>query len=52
MNCTNKIWRSEQLENLGSMDSPAIANVIELFGCRSDVAGYTEGLIKAIHPDF
>lgn len=40
-----------QLDKLASVDSPTIANVIELFGVRSNIAGYTDSTIKAVYPD-
>jgi len=42
---------AEQLSRLASVDSPSIANVIELFGVRSNMAGYTGAALKAIYPD-
>ena len=39
------------LDKLASADSPTIANIIEFFGLRSQVAGYTNDTIKAIYPD-
>ncbi len=40
-----------QLKLLRAADSPTVANVIELFGIRSQVAGYANGDIKAIYPE-
>ena len=48
---TSEKLQPQELEKLASVDSPTIANVIELFGCRSDVAGYTDGTVKAVYPD-
>ena len=39
------------LDKLASVDSPTIANIIELFGVRSEVAGYTNAAIRALYPD-
>ena len=39
------------LDKLATVDSPSIANIIELFDIRSKVAGYTNDTIKAIYPD-
>ena len=41
----------KQLRILQQVDSPTIANVIELFDIRSRVAGYTNQTIKAIYPE-
>jgi len=41
----------EQLVLLRQADSPTVANVIELFGIRSQVAGYTNHTLKAVYPD-
>lgn len=41
----------EQLARLAQADSPTVANVIELFGLRSQVAGYTNHALRAIYPD-
>jgi regulator of RNase E activity RraA len=42
---------SEQLDLLRSVDSPTVANVIELFGVRSPVAGYAHRSLGAVYPD-
>jgi len=39
------------LNLLRAADSPTVANVIELFGIRSQVAGYANGSIKAVYPE-
>jgi regulator of RNase E activity RraA len=41
----------QQLELLTSVDSPTVANVIELFGIRSPVAGYANHTLRAVYPD-
>lgn len=41
----------DQLALLKQADSPTVANVIELFGIRAQVAGYTNHTIKAIYPE-
>src|SRR5579872_7361849 len=41
----------EQLAQLAKADSPTVANVLELFGIRSHVAGYTNHTLKAVYPD-
>src|SRR5689334_22273129 len=46
-----RMLTSEQLALLAKADSPTVANVIELFGIRSQVAGYANGSLKAIYPD-
>jgi 4-hydroxy-4-methyl-2-oxoglutarate aldolase len=47
---TSEILNAAQLAKLQKVDSPTIANVIELFDCRSYVAGYTNLTLKAIYP--
>lgn len=47
----NKTISSEVLEKLQAVDSPTIANVVELFDVQSRVAGYTKGPIKAVYAD-
>lgn len=47
----NKILTVGQLASLRKVDSPTIANVIELFDIRSYVAGYTNLAIKAVYPE-
>lgn len=42
---------AEQLAQLAGVDSPTIANVIELFEVRSRVAGYSNATLKALYPD-
>jgi regulator of RNase E activity RraA len=44
---TDRQWSS-----LERADSPTVANVIELFGIRSQVAGYVNSSVKAIYPEF
>ena len=39
------------LDTLAEVDSPTIANIIELFEVRSDVAGYCDDSIQAVYPD-
>ena len=51
MNQSNDLLQPEDLKKLASIDSPTIANIIELFDCRSYVAGYTNHTIKAVYPD-
>lgn len=41
----------EHLALLTRADSPTVANVIELFGVRSQVAGFANPTLKAIYPD-
>lgn len=41
----------EHLSLLAQADSPTVANVIELFGVRSQVAGYANPTLKAIYPE-
>ena len=43
---------AEQLEKLAKVDSPTVANIIELFGVRPQVEGYCDGRIKSIYPEF
>ena len=40
-----------ELKKLASVDSPTIANIIELFGVQSRIAGYVNGSIRAVYPD-
>jgi regulator of RNase E activity RraA len=40
----------EQRALLAQADSPTVANVIELFGIRSQVAGYANTALKALYP--
>ncbi|MCI0423436.1 MAG: RraA family protein [Acidobacteria bacterium] len=47
----NAKLNATQLEKLSRVDSPTIANVIELFDIRSYVAGYTNLALKAIYPE-
>ena len=42
----------QQLEKLAKVDSPTVANVIELFGVRPQVKGYCDGRVKSIYPEF
>jgi regulator of RNase E activity RraA len=42
---------AESLSLLTQADSPTVANVIELFGVRSQVAGYANPTLRAIYPD-
>jgi len=47
----NDMLTDEKLNLPRAADSPTIANVIELFGIRSFVAGYTNHEIRAVYPD-
>ena len=47
-----KSLSAKQLAALTNFDSATIANVIELFGLRSQAAGYTNHTIKAVYPEF
>ena len=47
---TTSILNAQQLAQLRKVDSPTVANVIELFDIRSYVAGYTNLTLKAIYP--
>jgi regulator of RNase E activity RraA len=42
---------TDQLKALQKVDSPTIANVIELFNVRSYVAGYSNLSLKAVYPE-
>jgi regulator of RNase E activity RraA len=42
---------AESLSLLTKVDSPTVANVIELFGIRSQVAGYANPTLRAIYPE-
>jgi regulator of RNase E activity RraA len=42
---------SEHLAMLAKVDSPTVANVIELFDVQSRVAGYSNASLKAVYPD-
>jgi regulator of RNase E activity RraA len=42
---------SEQLASLAKVDSPTVANVIELFDVRSYVKGFTDHTVKAVYPE-
>lgn len=42
---------ADHLELLKKADSPTVANVIELFGARSQVAGYANGSLRALYPE-
>jgi 4-hydroxy-4-methyl-2-oxoglutarate aldolase len=46
-----EILTAAQLAQLQKVDSPTIANVIELFDFRSYVAGYSNLTLKAIYPE-
>ena len=48
---TMRTLTPDQLALLGRIDSATVANVIELFGLRSFVAGYTNLTIKALYPE-
>ncbi len=48
---TQAILNDDQLELLARVDSPTIANVIELFNIRSRVAGYTNHTLEAVYPE-
>ena len=41
----------QQLANLAKVDSPTVANVIELFNVGSYLDGFTDHTIKAIYPE-
>lgn len=41
---------SEQLAKLAKVDSPTVANVIEMFDVQSRVAGYANHTLKAVYP--
>jgi regulator of RNase E activity RraA len=41
---------TEQLAQLAKVDSPTVANVIELFELQSRIAGYTNHTLKAVYP--
>ncbi len=41
----------EHFALLAKVDSPTVANVIELFGIRSQVAGYANNTLEAIYPE-
>jgi hypothetical protein len=47
---TARILNAEELAQLRKVDSPTVANVIELFDIRSYIAGYTNLTLKAIYP--
>ena len=40
-----------QLKALARIDSPTVANVIELFDCRSYLSGFTNHELKAVYPE-
>jgi regulator of RNase E activity RraA len=42
---------AQHLASLAKVDSPTIANVIELFDVQSRVAGYSNHTLKAIYPE-
>jgi 4-hydroxy-4-methyl-2-oxoglutarate aldolase len=46
----SEVLDSAQLTKLQKVDSPTIANVLELFDIRSHVAGYSNPTVKAIYP--
>lgn len=41
---------TEQLARLAKVDSPTVANVIELFEVQSRIAGYSNHTLKAVYP--
>ncbi len=41
----------DQLAQLRKVDSPTVANVIELFDVQSRIAGYTNHTLKAVYPE-
>lgn len=41
---------TEQLAKLAQVDSPTVANVIELFEVQSRIAGYSNHTLKAVYP--
>ena len=46
-----KTLTKKQLKKIAKVDSPTVANVIELFGIRPQIEGYCDGRIKAIYPE-
>ncbi len=48
---TQQILTSDQLAILQKVDSPTVANVIELFNVRSHAAGYGNRDLKALYPE-
>lgn len=42
---------AQHLALLAKVDSPTVANVIELFDVQSRVAGYSNATLKAVYPD-
>lgn len=42
---------THHLASLAKVDSPTVANVIELFDVQSRVAGYSNATLKAVYPD-
>src|SRR5215470_11084151 len=47
----NRLLTQEHFARLAQADSPTVANVIELFGVRSQVAGYADTTLKALYPE-
>ena len=48
---SEKTLSKKELQQLVEVDSPTIANVIELFDLRSKVAGFTNHALKAVYPE-
>jgi hypothetical protein len=42
---------AEELAKLAAVDSPTVANIIELFGVRSPLAGWCNQSLKAVYPE-
>jgi regulator of RNase E activity RraA len=42
---------AEQLAQLRGVDSPTIANIMELFGVRSPLSGYVDSSLRALYPE-
>ncbi|MEW5978613.1 MAG: RraA family protein [Acidobacteriota bacterium] len=47
----SKALSDEALRGLTQVDSPTVANVIELFNVRSRAAGYPSGALHAVYPE-
>jgi 4-hydroxy-4-methyl-2-oxoglutarate aldolase len=48
---TDPLLSTEQCAQLRGVDSPTIANIIELFGVRSPLSGYADGTLRAVYPE-
>ena len=44
------VLTEKEFQQLLEVDSPTVANIIELFNLRSRVAGFTNHTLKAIYP--